>query len=78
MAAEYTGKTAEKPLSYIYSGELPKCGKSEAKKYLENIISRLQTKHNAEKMHGSTERAAYLEKIILELEETVNGMHTDR
>ena len=78
MAAEYTGNISEKPLSYIYSGELPKCGKPEAKKYLENIISRLQTKHNAEKMHGSTERAEYLEKTILELEETVDGMQTDR
>lgn len=78
MAAEYTGKVAEKPLSYIYYGELPKCRKPEAKKHLEGIISRLQTKHNAEKMHGSAERAEYLEKIILELEETVNGMQTDR
>lgn len=78
MAAEYTGKASEKPLSYIYYGELPKCTKPEAKKYLENILSRLQTKHNAEKMHGSTERADYLEKTILELEETVDGMQTDR
>ncbi len=77
MAAEYTGKSSVKPLSYIYSGELPKCGKPEAKKYLENILSRLKTKLNAAKLHGTEETAAYLEKITLELEETVNGMQTD-
>lgn len=77
IAAEYTGKITEKPLSYIFTGELPKCRKADAKKYLENILSRLRTKHDAEKIHGTPERAAYLEKIIAETEVTINEMQTD-
>lgn len=77
MAAEYTGIKQEKSVSYIYSGRLSECRKPEAKKYLENILSRLSTKLEAEKLHGSAENAAYLEKITLELEETINGMQTD-
>lgn len=77
MAAEYTGKISEKPVSYIYSGKLPECRKKEAKIYLENINSRLKKKLEAEKIHGSAENAEYLEKVTLELEETINGMQTD-
>lgn len=77
MAAEYTGIKQEKSVSYIYSGRLSECRKPEAKKYLENILSRLSTKLEAEKLHGSAENAAYLEKITLELEETINGIQTD-
>ena len=77
IAAEYTGNIIEKPLSYIYTGELPKCKKPDAKKYLENILSRLKTKFDAEKIHGTAERAEYLEKIIAETEVTINEMQTD-
>ena len=77
IAAEYTGNITEKPLSYIYTGELPKCKKPDAKKYLENILSRLRTKYAAEKIHGTAERAEYLKKIIAETEVTINEMQTD-
>lgn len=74
MAAEYTGKTTEKPISYIYTGELPECKKPEAKLYLENINSRLKKKLEAERIHGTAENAARLEKITLEMEEIINEM----
>ncbi len=77
MAAEYTGNIKEKSVSYIYTGELPKCKKTEAKLYLENILSRLKTKHNAEKLHGNPENAAYFEDVISETEEIINEMQTD-
>lgn len=77
MAAEYSGNICKKPLSYIYTGELPKCRKPEAKKYLENIRSRLCTKLEAEKLHGSAENAARLEKVTLEMEDIINEMQTD-
>ncbi len=77
MAAEYTGEIKEKPISYIYSGELPKCRKKEAKMFLENINLRLKKKLEAEKIHGTAENAEYLEKVTNELEETINGMQTD-
>ena len=57
-------KTEEKPLSYIYSGELPNCGKKEAKIFLENINSRLKKKLEAEKIHGTAEKAEYLENVM--------------
>lgn len=75
MAAEYTGIITEKPISYIYTGELPKCRKPEAKTYLNNIRSRLQTKLDAEKLHGSAEKAERLEKVIIGMEEIINEMH---
>lgn len=77
MTAEYTGKTEAKSVSYIYSGELSKCKKQEAKMYLENINSRLKKKLEAERIHGAPENAEYLEKVTNELEETINGMQTD-
>lgn len=77
MAAEYTGGITEKPISYIYTGELSKCGKAEARLYLEKINSQLKKKLEAERVHGSAEIAAYLEKVTLETEETINGMQTD-
>ncbi len=77
MAAEYTGKFQEKSISYIYSGELPKCRKKEAKLYLENINARLKKKLDAERIHGTPENAEHLEKVTNELEETINGMQTD-
>lgn len=77
MAAEYTGEIKEVPLSYIYTGKLPECAKKEARLYLENMNARLRKKLEAERVHGSAENAAYLEKITLETEEIINGMHTD-
>ncbi len=77
MAAEYTGNITVKNISYIYTGKLPDCRKPEAKLYLENIISRLKTKSEAEKLHGNPETAAYLEKVISETEEIINEMQTD-
>ena len=77
MTAEYTGEITVKPLSYIYSGELSKSPKKEAKLFLENINSRLKKKLEAEKVHGCAENAEYLEKVTAELEETINGMQTD-
>lgn len=77
MAAEYTGKTTERNISYIHTGKLPECGKPEAKLYLENILSRLKTKLEAERLHGSPENTAFLEKVTSETEEIINEMHTD-
>ncbi len=77
IAAEYTGKIIEKSVSYIYTGELPKSRKPEAKLYLENILSRLKIKHEAERLHGSAENAGYLEKVASEMEEIINEMQTD-
>ncbi len=77
MAAEYTGEIKEKPISYIYTGELSKCTKPEARLYLEKINAQLRKKLEAEKIHGSAEVACYLEKITLETEEIINGMQTD-
>ena len=78
MAAEYTGKVTEKPVSYIYTGRLCECRKPEARLYLEKINSQLKKKFEAEKIHGSAEFAAYLEKVIYETEDIINGMQTDR
>ena len=77
IAAEYTGIKLQRPVSYIYTGELPKCKKKEARLYLENTVSRLRKKLEAERMHGSADHAAYLEKIITEAEEIINGTETD-
>lgn len=77
MAAEYTGIIKERKVSYIYTGKLTECKKPEAKLYLENIVSRLKTKYDAEKLHGNPETAEYLEKVISETEEIINEMHTD-
>lgn len=77
MAAEYTGKIIEKPISYIYSGKLSECRKPEARLMLENTASRLKTKLDAAKNHGTAEDAEYLEKVITELEATINEMQTD-
>lgn len=77
IAAEYTGEITEKPVSYIYTGELSKCTKPEARLYLEKINFQLKKKLEAEKIHGSSEVAEYLEKVTLETEEIINGMQTD-
>lgn len=77
LAAEYTGETVKKPVSYIYTGELPGCGKKEARLYLENTVARLRKKLEAERVHGSAEYADYLKKVALETEEIINGMQAD-
>lgn len=77
IAAEYTGEVLQRPVSYIYTGELPKCGKKEARLYLENTVAHLRKKLEAERVHGSAEHADYLEKVALETEEIINGMQTD-
>ena len=77
MAAEYTGKTTKKPLSYIYTGELSKCKKPEARLYLEKINAQLRKKLEAERIHGSAENTAYLEIITIETEAAINGMQSD-
>ena len=46
----------------------------EAKQYLCKIVSRLKTKAEAEKAHGSAENASYLNRIICETEEKINEM----
>ena len=76
--AEYDGSEAAKPVSYIYTGELPECKKPEAKQILENTLERLLKKLEAERLHGSPENAEYLEKITRETEATINEMQTDR
>lgn len=77
MAAEYTGCIKERPVSYIYTGELPKCRKPEAKLFLKNILSRLITKLEAERLHGTSEKAEYIKKVTSETEEIINEMQTD-
>lgn len=77
MAAEYTGEVLQRPVSYIYTGKLPECGKKEARLYLENTVARLRKKLEAERVHGSAEYADYLEKVALETEEIINGMQTN-
>lgn len=77
MAAEYTGEITKKSISYIYSGKLPECGKAEAQLIIGNTVSRLRTKLDAAKNHGTPENAEYLEKVIAELEVTLNEMQSD-
>ena len=77
MAAEYTGEIKEKTLSYIYTGELSKCKKAEARLYLKKINAQLKKKLEAEKIHGSAEAAAYFEKVTDEMEKIINEMQTD-
>ncbi len=77
MAAEYTGEITKKSISYIYSGKLPECGKTEAQLIIGNTVSRLRTKLDAAKNHGTPENAEYLEKVIAELEVTLNEMQSD-
>ncbi len=77
MAAEYTGEIKEKSVSYIYTGRLAECQKPEARLYLEKINAQLKKKLEAEKIHGSPENAAYLEKVTDEMEKTINEMQSD-
>lgn len=74
MTAEYTGETTEKDISYIYTGELVKSKKPEAKEFLTKIKERLEIKANAERTHGSEEKAAELEAITAEMEKKIDEM----
>ncbi len=74
MAAEYTGEIEEKAVSYIYSGELTKCRKPEARLLLKNTVARLQKKLEAEQNHGTGENEQYLKNVITELEAAINEM----
>lgn len=76
MSAIYTGSKNEKSISYIFTGELLKSQKPEAKEYLTKIKDRLVIKAKAEKEHGSAEKAAYLEAVITDMEVKINEMHT--
>lgn len=74
MAAEYTGKMKEKNISYIYTGELPKCQKAEAKLFLNKVAERLKIKLKAEEEYGSPEEAENINNILLETEKIINEM----
>ena len=74
MAAEYTGKTKEFSNSYIYTGELPKCQKPEAKLFINKVAERLKIKLKAEKDYGSPEEAENINNILLETEKILNEM----
>lgn len=77
MCAVYSGQTQSKSLSYIYTGELIKCAKPEAKEYLTRIKDRLVIKAKAEKEHGSLEKSEYLNAVIAEMEVKINEMLTE-
>jgi hypothetical protein len=74
MVAEYTGETKETSISYIYSGELPKCKKPEAKLFLNKVTERLRIKLKAEKEYGLPEEAENINNILLETEKIINEM----
>lgn len=74
MAAEYTGVTQTKPVSYAYTGKLPECRKPEAKLYLEKVADRLKTKLKAEEEYGSPEKAENIKTILSETEKIINEM----
>ncbi len=74
MAAEYTGEMKETNISYIYTGELPKCKKPEAKLFLNKVAERLKIKLKAEKEYGSPEEAENINNILFETEKTINEM----
>ncbi len=74
FSARWCGETKEYSEGYIYYGRLPECSKPEAKEYLCKVVSRLRTKLEAEKLHGSAERVGKLSRIISETEEKINEM----
>ena len=74
FSARWSGEIKEYTEAYTYYGKLPECKKEEAKQYLCKIVSRLKTKAEAEKAHGSAENAAHLNRIICETEEKINEM----
>ena len=77
FSARLSGEKKEYSDAYIYYGRLPECRKPEAKQYLRKVVDRLKTKLEAEKLHGSAEKADYLIRIISETEEKINEMQSD-
>lgn len=77
FSARYSGEKKEYSDAYIYYGRLPECKKPEAKQYLCKVVDRLKTKLEAEKLHGSSEKADALSRIISETEEKINEMQPD-
>lgn len=78
FSARWCGEAKEYSDGYIYYGKLPECKKAEAKQYLIKTADRLKTKLEAEKNHGSAEKADFLSRIISETEEKINEMQPDR
>lgn len=77
IAAEYTGESREFSAAYPYTGELPKCGKPEARDYLIKVKERLIKKQEAQLDFGSADEAARLKEIIDETETLINEMQSD-
>ena len=74
MAVEFTGEEQEFSAAYPYTGELPKCGKPEAKEYLIKIKEHLAKKYEAQQDFGSAHEAERLKLIIDETEALIDEM----
>lgn len=74
MAVEFTGEEREFSAAYPYTGELPKCGKPEAKEYLIKIKEHLAKKYEAQYDFGSAHEAERLKLIIDETEALIDEM----
>lgn len=74
MAVEFTGEEREFSVAYPYTGELPKCGKPEAKEYLIKIKEHLAKKYEAQHDFGSAHEAERLKMIIDETEALIDEM----
>lgn len=76
-AAEYDGNIVQRPVSYVYTGEVPRLGTREAEIYLRNVRARILTKSKAARLYGSPKNADYFERIARETEELINGTYAD-
>lgn len=74
MAVGFTGEEQEFSAAYPYTGELPKCGKPEAKEYLIKIKEHLAKKYEAQHDFGSAHEAERLKLIIDETEALIDEM----
>lgn len=74
MAVEFAGEEQEFSAAYPYTGELPKCGKPEAKEYLIKIKEHLAKKYEAQHDFGSAHEAERLKLIIDETEALIDEM----
>ena len=74
MAVEFTGEEREFSAAYPYTGELPKCGKPEAKEYLIKTKEHLAKKYEAQHDFGSAHEAERLKLIIDETEALIDEM----
>lgn len=77
LCAVWTGENKKYSDGYIYYGRLPECNAPEAKQYLLKVVDRLKTKLDAEEKHGTRKKAEYLQRIISETEEKIDGMQSD-